>query len=256
MTATRIEFHAVACALQLTYPVPQFGCRAVASTDHGLHILLIQSGIGPDKAQKSTQQLLADGPWDVIISTGFAGDLKSNSIGAVLIGQEVAFGYATLSHLSSTPKTIMCHPDWVNAALSISWKGEDPLRVGRFVSMDRVLINADDKQRLHDVSGAVGVDMESAAIGEIAQRNDIPLLIVRAISDGVAGDLPVDFNLFLTPTGWVTGIMHIMTTPKCWKGFLHLYRHSKRASRQLTQFFEEFFPLISSIPPSSAPLNN
>jgi adenosylhomocysteine nucleosidase len=122
------------------------------------------------------------------------------------------------------------------------------------VTVDRVLIHSVAKHRLKGSTGAVGVDMESAAIGEVAQGHGLSFLIVRAISDGVNEDLPVDFNLFLKPSGWFFGVMHIMTTPRSWKGFLALYRHSKQASLQLTRFFEEFFSAVSTTPTSPTPL--
>ena len=254
MTATRIEFHAVARALRFPHPVSHYDHRALASNDHGLNILLIQSGIGPDKARKSAQQLLDGATWDVMISTGFAGALDTGPIGSVLIGKEVFWGPSTTSHVSLTPQRIACHPDWVQSALSLSWMGQEPLRTGRFVTVDRVLTHSVDKHKLKTSTGAVGVDMESAAIGEVAQGHGLSFLIVRAISDGVNEDLPVDFNLFLKPSGWFSGVMHIMTTPTSWKGILDLYRHSKQASRQLTRFFEEFFSAVSTMPTSPTPL--
>jgi len=254
VTATRIEFHAVARALRLPHHVSHYGHRALASNDHGLNILLIQSGIGPDKARIVAQQLLDGASWDVMISTGFAGALDTGTIGSVLIGKEVFWEPSTTSHVSLTPQRIVCHPDWVQSALSLSWIGQEPLRTGRFVSVDRVLTHSVDKHKLKASTGAVGVDMESAAIGEVAQGHGLSFLIVRAISDGVNEDLPVDFNLFLKPSGWFSGVMHILTTPRSWKGFLDLYRHSKQASLQLTRFFEEFFSAVSTMPPSPTPL--
>ncbi len=114
------------------------------------------------------------------------------------------------------------------------------------MSVDHVLTHARDKQALEESTGAVGVDMESAAIGEVVQSKSLPFLIIRAISDGANEDLPVDFNLFLKPSGWAPGIFHILTTPRSWKGFLDLYRHSKVASEQLTKYFEGFFSAIST----------
>lgn len=258
MTATRIEFQAVARALQLTHPVSQYGYRAISSNAHGLTILLIQSGIGPDKARKSTQQLLAGGSWDVLISAGFAGDLETDLIGSMLIGNEVCCGQPATSYFSSISQSIACHPDWVEAALSVNWMGREPLRTGRFVSVDRVLTRSVDKQKLRAITGAVGVDMESAAIGEVAQKHGVPFLIIRTISDGLSEDLPVDFNLFLKPSGWLSGVMRFMLTPSSWKGFLDLYRHSKHASLQLTRFFEEFFSAVSTtpMPPNSLPMKS
>ena len=189
-----------------------------------------------------------------MISTGFAGALDTGPIGSVLIGKEVFWELPSTSHVSLTPQRIVCHPDWVQSALSLSWIGQEPLRTGRFVTVDRVLIHSVAKHRLKGSTGAVGVDMESAAIGEVAQGHGLSFLIVRAISDGVNEDLPVDFNLFLKPSGWFSGVMHIMTTPRSWKGFLDLYRHSKQASLQLTKFFEEFFSAVSTIPRTPTPL--
>jgi len=231
----------------LTHPVPQYGFRALISHEYGPTILLIQSGIGPNKARKNTGQLFADASWDLIISTGFAGDLETSLIGSVLIGEEVVWDKGIAPHVSSTSQSIVCHPDWVKFALGINWKEENPLRTGKFVSVDRVLTTSDDKHQMRVDSGAVGVDMESAAIGEVAQEHGAPFLIIRAISDGAYEDLPVDFNLFLRPFGWMTGIMQILRTPKSWKGFLHLYQHSELASRQLTRYFQDFCFSISGL---------
>jgi adenosylhomocysteine nucleosidase len=117
-----------------------------------------------------------------------------------------------------------------------------------------VLTHSVDKYKLKASTGAVGVDMESAAIGEVAQGHGLSFLIVRAISDSLNEDLPVDFNLFRKPSGWFSGVMHIMTTPRSWTGFLDLYRHSKQAAQQLTKFFEGFFSAVSTMPTSPTPL--
>ncbi len=254
MAATRIEFQAVARALQLVHPVSTYGCRAVSSNGQGLHVLLIQSGIGPEKAQTIASQILTDSFWDVVISTGFAGDLQAESIGSVLIGQEVFFDQSLASPLSKNLQLISCHPDWVKIALSVSGtKGAPVLRTGRFVSVDRVLTHSVDKAKLHERTGAVAVDMESAAIGDVAEKHEVPFLIIRTISDGAKDDLPVDFNLFLKPSGWFSGILHLMSTPTSWKALFILYRHSKYASLELTRYFEKFFSTVSELTMSSIP---
>ncbi len=255
MTASRIEFHAVVRALPVTHSVPHDGHRAITYNGQGLHVLVIQSGIGPVKARIGTQRLLDAQSWDVLISAGFAGGLDDTAaIGSVLIGQEVFETSFSPHSLPSRP--IMCHSDWVKTASTVPWHGHGVLRIGKFTCVDRVLTHSAEKYSIGIRSGAVAVDMESAAIGQIAQDNDLPFLIVRAISDGVNDDLPVDFNLFLAPSGWVAGVTRILSTPKSWKGFLNLYRHSKQASQQLTLFFEAFFFTVSTMPESSASLLN
>ncbi len=251
VTATRIEFNAVSRALRVSRRVPQYGHQALVSTDCGLHVLLVQSGIGPSQARKYTQQLLAGASWDVIISTGFAGALDFFPIGSVLIGHEVCEEPCMTSDASLSLQRFVCHPTWIQAALNLKWSGREYLRAGKFVSVDHVLTHSADKHKLKASTGAVGVDMESAAIGGVAQEHSVPFLIVRTISDGVDENLPVDFNLFLKPSGWIHGVLSVLSTPRSWKGFLDLYQHSKQASTELTRFFEEFFSTIPTLPPSA-----
>ncbi|MEO8327578.1 MAG: hypothetical protein ABI618_17130, partial [Nitrospirota bacterium] len=140
---------------------------------------------------------------------------------------------------------IKCHPDWVKASLGIQLIDGYPLQSGRFVTMDRVLTQASQKRIVGERTGAVAVDMESGAIGQVATQYGIPFLIVRAISDGINEDLPVDFNMFLKPFGWVRGVGQVLSTPRCWKGFFRLYRNSRQAGIQLSRFFENFLATVS-----------
>ncbi len=231
--------------------VPQCGHRALSSHDYGLNILLVQSGIGPDKARNSTLQLLAGASWDVIISTGFAGALNTIPVGSILIGEEVCRESCSASLASSSPFRIVCHSVWVQRALSLTMIEGQSLQTGKYVSVDHVLTHSVEKHQLKAVTGAVAVDMESAAIGGVAQDHGLPFLIVRTISDGVNEDLPVDFNLFLKPSGWLSGVLHILSHPRSWKGFLDLYRHSKKASLELTNFFKIFFSTVPTLHDSS-----
>jgi adenosylhomocysteine nucleosidase len=221
-------------------------CQAVLR-----HVLLIQTGIGPARARSITLKILESESWDVVISTGFAGALNSSPIGSLVVGHEVLLGQSSDLLPDSDPQRIACHPEWVNTSLNIKLMDPYPLQVGRFVTMDRVLTRASQKYILGKRTGAVAVDMESGAIGQVAQQHGLPFLIVRAISDGVNEDLPIDFNVFLKPFGWVEGVRHILTTPQCWKGIFRLYRNSKQAGLQLSKFFEKFF---ATVPMSVCPI--
>lgn len=251
MTATSVEFNAVGRVLPRVRSVSRRGHSGLESQALSTHVLLIQTGIGPDQARSATQQILESESWDVIISTGFAGALNSSPIGSLVIGQEVLLGQPADLLSDSDPQRIVCHPDWIKASLSIQLMDAYPLQCGRFVTTDRVLTQASQKQILGKRTGAVAIDMESGAIGQVAQQHGLPFLIVRAISDGVNEDLPVDFNLFLKPFGWVGGVRYVLSTPRCWKGLFRLYRNSKQAGLQLSRFFEKFF---ATVPLSASPI--
>lgn len=51
------------------------------------------------------------------------------------------------------------------------------------------LIAAGDKGALHGAHGVVAVDMESAAIGHVAEEHDVPFAVLRCVVD------PCDFTL-------------------------------------------------------------
>ncbi len=236
--------------------VNYLGHAGLESLAGSTHVLVIQTGIGPDKARSATQKILESEAWDVVISTGFAGALNSSPIGSLVIGQEVLLLGQSGDLLSDSDlQPIKCHPDWVKASLGIQLVDGYPIQSGRFVTTDRVLTQASQKGILGRRSGAVAVDMESGAIGQVAKHHGLPFLIVRSISDGINEDLPVDFNLFLKPFGWVGGVGLVLSTPRCWKGLFCLYRNFKQAGIQLSNFFEVFFAIIST-PTFSMAINN
>lgn len=247
LTATRVEFNAIGRVLPQGSSVNCLGHAGLESQAESSHVLVIQTGMGPDKARSVTQKILESEAWDVVISTGFAGALNSSPIGSLVIGQEVLLlGQSGDSLSDSDLPPIKCHPDWVKASLGIQLIDGYPLQSGRFVTTDRVLTQASQKGILGKRSGAVAVDMESGAIGQVAKHHGLPFLIIRSISDGINEDLPVDFNMFLKPFGWVGGVALVLSTPRCWKGLFRLYRNSKQAGIQLSNFFEIFFAIIST----------
>jgi adenosylhomocysteine nucleosidase len=102
------------------------------------------------------------------------------------------------------------------------------------LSVSTVVCRAVDKQDLGRVTGAVALDMESAAIGKVAQSHGIPFAVVRTVSDVADEDLPLDFNTFLKPLGWVRGIGAIIMNPSSLRGLNRLRHQSRLAAERLT----------------------
>lgn len=244
MTATRIEFNAVGRVLSRTGAVSRRNPAGLESDSKSSRIVLLQTGIGPDRARAVTQHIVEQEPWDVVISTGFAGALRFFPMGSLVIGNEVVIEHSVRSFPGPGSQRIICHSGLVKQSLNIQLMNSQLIQNGRFVTIDRVLTHATQKYLLGKQTGAVAVDMESGAIGQVAQQFNLPFLIVRAISDGVNEDLPVDFNLFLRPWGWMGGVKQVLFAPGCWKGFWRLYRNSSLASVQLSKFFETFFATL------------
>ncbi len=207
-------------------------------------ILVVQTGIGPARATEVMTQLLKDQAWDLVISAGFAGGLGDLPVGMVLIGREVQDeSLDECAH--SSP--VACDPVWVQRAHTIATQCQQKAKVVRFVSVPRILTSGQEKRELRMATGADAVDMESLAIGEVAANYHVPFLVIRSISDTVNEDLPIDFNRFLRPYGWVGGVGRVLMSPTSWKGFVRLSRQSQRAAYSISEFFSSFFSTLEHV---------
>ncbi len=72
---------------------------------------------------------------------------------------------------------------------------------GQIYSLDRVVVTAAEKMDLHKNSGAVAVDMESAAVAAKAAEWGVPFAAIRAVSDSSDASLVLDFNKFRDEAG-------------------------------------------------------
>jgi adenosylhomocysteine nucleosidase len=65
-----------------------------------------------------------------------------------------------------------------------------PVRSGRLLSTPRAVSSVADKAALFRTTGAAAVDMESVAIGEVAEQYRLPFIAVRVIVDSAGDVLP------------------------------------------------------------------
>jgi adenosylhomocysteine nucleosidase len=64
------------------------------------------------------------------------------------------------------------------------------LRFGTIATGDSFVSALAMKTQLHERLSADAVEMEGAAVAQVCARRGIPLLVVRGLSDGAAGDAP------------------------------------------------------------------
>jgi adenosylhomocysteine nucleosidase len=205
---------------------------------------LIQTGVGPARAGPTARRFLVEESCDLMISAGFACALRPAAIGDLLIGTDAM----PMGREKAELQTILCDTAYQATALRVAKELGLPARSGRFLTAERVLSRADEKHRAFAGTMAIGLDMESAAIGMStagsADAAQVPFLIVRAASDLEDEDLPVDFNLFLRPTGWARGFLSLMR-PAALAGLWRLSGQARVASRNLTAFFSRFLQAVS-----------
>jgi adenosylhomocysteine nucleosidase len=66
-----------------------------------------------------------------------------------------------------------------------------------------IVSRAEDKRALHDTTGAVAVDLESAGVARLCGDAGVPFAIIRAIGDPAERDLPPAALVGLKPDGQV-----------------------------------------------------
>lgn len=175
----------------------------------------------------------------LVMSTGFACALVPAQVGDLLIGTAV-FSVAGGGVWAMGNDRMLCD-EAVRAGLLVVTKDMGmPAQVGSIVSAPSVVWQAEDKRRLRRLTEATGLDMESAAVAAVAQDRGIPMAVVRTVSDLVDEDLPLDFNLFLRPTGWLQGLQAVVCRPSSLAGLNRLRKQSRVAADRLTEWFQQF----------------
>lgn len=202
---------------------------------------LVQTGVGPEKARQCAVRLLNHQSFSLIISTGFACALIAAGIGALLVGHEVVSsgreGPASVSPIDAPGEARDRLVRYIQAIVPA-------VPMGRFVSSDHVIGSAQEKRAIAAKTQAIGLDMESEALAVEAHRAHTPFIIIRTVSDLLDEDLPLDFNLFLRPTGWLKGIGTVLAAPSCLLGIDRLRRQSMIAAEALTVFFRQYLAAV------------
>ncbi|WP_156760639.1 5'-methylthioadenosine/S-adenosylhomocysteine nucleosidase [Microbacterium karelineae] len=159
----------------------------------GATIVLVTSGIGMvNAADAATGAILRYGPEGVIlISAGSAGGLGADvAVGDIVVGSDVvnvaadatAFGYA-LGQVPGMPATYPTDPQ-----LATALAGAGGARRGAMGSGE-AFVTADLAHRLRaDFPEALTVDMETAAIAQVAFNHSARFAVCRAVSDLCAPD--------------------------------------------------------------------
>jgi adenosylhomocysteine nucleosidase len=236
--ATRWERHAIQDLLNVDTIQRDAGyCRVIGRRGR-CHLFLIQTGIGPANAQAVCRAALKEQPLDMAISSGLACALSPSAIGDLFIGTEV------LTIRDEGMKEIyteaICDRTLTDMGLRAAHAEELTARAGRFVSLPRIIWRGEEKRRVAIATGAMALDMESAAIGKLAGEHHIPFVVIRAASDLLDEDLPMDFNHFLDRADWLKGAWACAFRPTSLLGLQRMRTQMRTASQRITRVFKRF----------------
>jgi adenosylhomocysteine nucleosidase len=140
---------------------------ALAGLDLG-PAFLEQAGVGATRARSGAERALSAGA-DALASVGFCGAARSELVpGDVVVATEVLD--------ASSGRAIRCDPEL--GALVRGAHGQLETRSG--------IARTPDER----AGSAIALDMESAAIGEVAAEANVPFAAIRAISDSTPTRIP------------------------------------------------------------------
>lgn len=231
--ATRWELAALRRALPVNRQVEIDGVSCFIGQQAEGPYWLVHTGIGPESAKAAANAVLNRQPMALAISTGFAGALVPAAIGDVIVGISVSSGWFN-GAWNQMAQPISCDAAAISTMRAIVARLGLTVRVGSVVSLSSVVCRASEKRAIGRLTGAVALDMESAALGMVAKEHGVPFMVFRTVSDLAGEDLPVDFNLFLKPSGWVRGFVALMSHPSSLIGLNQLRRQSRLAADRLT----------------------
>lgn len=171
------------------------------------NVVVVRSGIGKVNAAVCTQILIDEFEAEAVINTGIAGSLNADiNIGDLVISTDlvhhdmnaVAFGYPVGQIPQMEAFSFRSDENLRKLAVQACRDVNPDIEVyeGRIASGDQFVADQGVKDEIIKNFDACAVEMEGAAIAQAAYLNNVPFLVVRAISDKADGSAEVDYPTF------------------------------------------------------------
>lgn len=174
-------------------------------------IVLAQTGIGKVNAALNCQYIIDTFAPDVIINIGVAGGIgKGLKVGDIIIGSSLVqhdfdasvLGYAKgymFTGFDKDKPTQFYGDKFIMEKFEKSLFNvvkENKIYKGIIATGDQFVSNIQLKEEINKTFNALAVEMEGAAIAQVATRNKIPFLVTRVISDLADGTTAEYQNVF------------------------------------------------------------
>ncbi len=153
----------------------------------GKKLIICSAGMGKANAAATAQVLITRYDVDALVVSGIAGNMNDAiGIGDVVIGKELCYHDADDELLAmSPPGTALytAHPRLVDAAIQGCRLTAVPFIVGKIATGDTFISDSETKRRIKKAHQPDCVEMEGAAVAQVAMRCDIPFVVLRTMSD-------------------------------------------------------------------------
>ena len=158
----------------------------------GRRVALCCAGIGKVNAACAAQLLIARFGAKALVFSGIAGNMTDKiGVGDVVIGGTLVYHDADREMISDTSpylKEFAADPVLVAAAEQACTDAGVKYIVGKIATGDTFVGDSATKAAIEAKCAPDCVEMEGAAVSQIAAKNDVPCVILRAMSDNADED--------------------------------------------------------------------
>ena len=208
----------MACIAVIAALAPElraFGKAGEPRSAHGGSYMTVVCGTGGERAYEAGKRLVRGGA-TALVSWGTAAALVATlRPGALVLPVKVIARDGDVLHVDA---------EWHRRVRA---RVARRVHTGAIAETDAPLLRADAKRALATRTGADAADMESAALASVAREAGIPLLVVRAIVDGSAVDVPSRFATAVRCDGTMrvaATLASLAASPRQWPAALRLAR--------------------------------
>ena len=217
------EMRALARSLGVTCPSRG---EVIGTEVRGQEVLLAVVGDGASEAAATARRMAASHQPSLVIIAGVAGALSPGlEVGDVTVAERV---------VSDDGREALPDPHWVDIAAS-----QAGAHRATALCTAEILCTAEAKARAWRDAGSPApatVDLESAALVDVASERGVASVVLRAISDTAREDLPLDFNSCLAERGSVARgrvIRRALLSPRSIRGLWRLNRRLRSCAGKL-----------------------
>lgn len=182
------------------------GMEFCAGKLEGLDVVVVQCGVGKVNAAMCTQILCTAYGVTHLVNTGIAGSLNPKlDIGDLVVSRDAmyhdfdcnAFGYPAGKVPGMDVVAFPASEEMIRLAREAAecvLPGH--VTIGRVASGDQFVCSKPQKEQIIATTQALCTEMEGAAIAQTAYRNQVPFVILRAISDKADDSADMDYPTF------------------------------------------------------------
>ena len=172
----------------------------------GASVVVVQCGVGKVNAALCVQILCDCFGVTHLVNTGIAGSLsKELDIGDLVVSKDAmyhdfdccGFGYPRGKVPGMDVVAFPANETMMQYALTAGEQVHPGhIKVGRVATGDQFICDKAVKNSIIENTGALCTEMEGGAIAQAAYRNEVPFVIIRAISDKADDSADMDYPTF------------------------------------------------------------